>query len=141
MPRTGPIAVRGYVTGFFDLAAWGPLFVILHMILMFKGAGDVAAAGGSTGLSLATFAGMSDVNSDIGILAGYLVASIPFLAGGVARGALAISGQATSYLNPSQNAAEETSRAARTGTESPGNSNIENSTLLSLQFAPEHLPP
>ena len=65
------------------------------MILMFKGAGDVAAAGGSTGLSLATFAGMSDVNSDIGILAGYLVASIPFLAGGVARGALAISGQAT----------------------------------------------
>ena len=39
MPRTGPIALRGYVTGFFYLAAWGPLFVILHMMLMFKGAG------------------------------------------------------------------------------------------------------
>src|SRR3546814_553024 len=128
MPRTGPVALRGYVTGFFYLAAWGPLFVILHMILMFKGAGDVTAAGGSTGLSLATFAGMSDVNSDIGILAGYLVASIPFLAGGVARGALAISGQATSYLNPSQNAAEEASREASTGNVSLGNSNIDNST-------------
>ena len=140
MPRTGPIALRGYVTGFFYLAAWGPLFVILHMILMFKGAGDVAAAG-STGLSLATFAGMSDVNSDIGILAGYLVASIPFLAGGVARGALAISGQATSYLNPSQNAAEEASREASTGNVSLGNSNIDNSTVFSRQFAQGNLAP
>ncbi|WP_341713854.1 conjugal transfer protein TraG N-terminal domain-containing protein [Erythrobacter sp.] len=141
MPRTGPIALRGYVTGFFYLAAWGPLFVILHMILMFKGAGDVAAAGGSTGLSLATFAGMSDVSSDIGILAGYLVASIPFLAGGVARGALAISGQATSYLNPSQNAAEEASREASTGNVSLGNSNIDNSTVFSRQFAQGNLAP
>ena len=141
MPRTGPIALRGYVTGFFYLAAWGPLFVILHMILMFKGAGDVAAAGGSTGLSLSTFAGMSDVNSDIGILAGYLVASIPFLAGGVARGALAISGQATSYLNPSQNAAEEASREASTGNVSLGNSNIDNSTVFSRQFAQGNLAP
>ena len=141
MPRTGPIALRGYVTGFFYLAAWGPLFVILHMILMFKGAGDVAAAGGSTGLSLATFAGMSDVNSDIGILAGYLVASIPFLAGGVARGALAISGQATSYLNPSQNAAEEASREASTGNVSLGNSSIDNSTVFSRQFAQGNLAP
>jgi len=141
MPRTGPIALRGYVTGFFYLAAWGPLFVILHMILMFKGAGDVAAAGGSTGLSLATFAGMSDVNSDIGILAGYLVASIPFLAGGVARGALAISGQATSYLNPSQNAAEEAAREASTGNVSLGNSNINNSTVFSRQFSQGNLAP
>lgn len=141
MPRTGPVALRGYVTGFFYLAAWGPLFVILHMILMFKGAGDVTAAGGSTGLTLATFAGMSDVNSDIGILAGYLVASIPFLAGGVARGALAISGQATSYLNPSQNAAEEASREASTGNVSLGNSNIDNSTVFSRQFAQGNLAP
>jgi conjugal transfer mating pair stabilization protein TraG len=141
MPKTGPIALRGYVTGFFYLAAWGPLFVILHMILMFKGARDVAAAGGGAGLSLATFSGMSDVNSDIGILAGFLVASIPFLAGGVARGALAISGQATSYLNPSQNAAEEAAREASTGNVSLGNSNIDNSTVFSRQFAQGSLAP
>ena len=141
MPRSGPLALRGYVTGFFYLAAWGPLFVILHMILMFKGASDVAAVGGSTGLSLATFGGMSDVNNDIGILAGYLVASVPFLAGGVARGAMAISGQATSYLNPSQNAAEEAAREASTGNISLGNSNIDNSSVFSRQFAQGSLAP
>ncbi len=141
MPKTGPIALRGYVTGFFYLAAWGPLFVILHMILMLKGASDVAAAGGAAGLSLATFSGMTDVNNDIGILAGYLVASIPFLAGGVARGALAISGQATSYLNPSQNAAEEAAREASTGNVSLGNTSLENSNVFSRQFAQASLAP
>ena len=141
MPRTGPIALRGYVTGFFYLAAWGPLFVILHMILMLKGAGDVAAASGTSGLSLATFSGMTDVNNDIGILAGYLVASIPFLAGGVARGAMAISGQATSYLNPSQNAAEEAAREASTGNLSLGNTNLDNSSVFSRQFAQGSLAP
>src|SRR3546814_4463423 len=115
MPKTGPLALRGYVTGFFYLAAWGPLFVILHMILMFKGASDVAAAGSGTGLSLATFAGMTDVNRDIGLLAGYLVASVPFLSGGIATGALAISGQATSYPNPSQYAAEAAAPEAKIG--------------------------
>src|SRR3546814_18933636 len=120
MPTTGPLARRGYVTGFFYLAAWGTLFVILHMILMFKGASDVAAAGSGTGLSLATFAGMTDVNRDIGLLAGYLAASVPFLAGGIAQGALAISGQATSYLHPSQNAAEDTARKASPGPGPPG---------------------
>jgi len=139
MPKTGPLALRGYVTGFFYLAAWGPLFVILHMILMFKG--DVAAVSGSTGLSLATFGGMSDVNSDIGVLAGYLVASVPFLAGGVAKGAMAISTQATSYLNPSQNAAEEAAREASTGNVSLGNSNIDNSSVFSRQFAQGSLAP
>lgn len=108
LPKTGPVALKGYVTGFFYLAAWGPLFVILHMMLMYKGAADMSAVTGSNGLSLASFTGMADVNSDIGLLAGYLIASVPFLAGGVAKGAMAISHHATSYLNPSQNAAEDT---------------------------------
>ena len=141
MPKTGPTALRGYITGFFYLAAWGPLFVILHMILMFKGASDVGGAAGGTGLSLANFSGMVDVNNDIGVLAGYLVASIPFLAGGIARGALAISGQATSYLNPSQNAAEEAAREASTGNVSLGNSNFENSSVFSKQFAQGSIAP
>ena len=32
MPKSGPLALKGYVTGFFYLAAWGPLYVILHMV-------------------------------------------------------------------------------------------------------------
>ncbi|MBC2668226.1 conjugal transfer protein TraG N-terminal domain-containing protein [Novosphingobium piscinae] len=135
LPKTGPAALKGYVTGFFYLAAWGPLFVILHMMLMAKGAADMTAATGGNGLSLASFAGMADVNSDIGLLAGYLIASVPFLAGGVAKGAMAISHQATSYLNPSQNAAEEAAREASTGNVSLGNTSFENSSVLTRQFA------
>jgi conjugal transfer mating pair stabilization protein TraG len=135
LPRTGPASLKGYMTGFFYLAAWGPLFVILHMMLMAKGAADVSAAAAGNGLTLATFTGMADVNSDIGVLAGYLIASVPFLAGGVARGALAISSQATSYLNPSQNAAEEAAREASTGNVALGNTSLDNSTVLTRQFA------
>ena len=135
MPRSGPVALKGYVTGFFYLAAWGPLFVILHMMLMAKGAADMSAVAGSNGLTLASFTGMADVNNDIGILAGYLIASVPFLAGGVARGAMAISHHATSYLNPSQNAAEEAAREASTGNVALGNTSFENSNVLTRQFA------
>ena len=135
LPKTGPVALKGYVTGFFYLAAWGPLFVILHMMLMYKGAADMSAVTGSNGLSLASFTGMADVNSDIGLLAGYLIASVPFLAGGVAKGAMAISHNATSYLNPSQNAAEEAAREASTGNVSLGNTSFENSSVLTRQFA------
>ncbi len=141
LPRTGPAALKGYVTGFFYLAAWGPLFVILHMILMLKGASDVTGAAGGQGITLATFTGMGEVNSDIGLLAGYLIASVPFLAGGIAKGALAISHQATSYLNPSQNAAEEAAREASTGNVSLGNSSLDNSTVLTRQFAQGSIAP
>lgn len=135
MPKTGPLALKGYVTGFFYLAAWGPLFVILHMMLMVKGAADMGAVAGGSGLSLASFTGMADVNNDIGVLAGYLIASVPFLAGGVAKGAMAISHHATSYLNPSQNAAEEAAREASTGNVALGNTSFENSSVLTRQFA------
>lgn len=135
LPKTGPLTLKGYVTGFFYLAAWGPLFVILHMMLMYKGAADMSAVAGGNGLSLASFTGMADVNSDIGLLAGYLIASVPFLAGGVAKGAMAISHHATSYLNPSQNAAEEAAREASTGNVSLGNTSFENSSVLTRQFA------
>ncbi len=135
MPKTGPMALKGYITGFFYLAAWGPLFVILHMILMVKGSADMTAATGTNGISLASFTGMADVNSDIGLLAGYLIASVPFLAGGVAKGAMAISHHTTSYLNPSQNAAEEAAREASTGNVSLGNTSFENSSVLTRQFA------
>ena len=133
MPRSGPYALKGYVTGFFYLAAWGPLYVILHMVMMFKGAAEVAGASSGSGLTLASFTGMTEANDDIGLLAGYLIASIPFLAGGIARGAMAISSQATSYLNPSQNAAEEAAREASTGNIALGNSSFDNQTVQTRQ--------
>ena len=126
IPRTGVPALKGYVTGFFYLAAWGPLFVILHMMLMFKGSADLSAVANGTGTTLFSFAGISGVSDDIALLAGYLIASVPFIAGGVAKGAMAISSNATSFLAPSQNAAEVAANEASTGNISAGNTTLDN---------------
>jgi conjugal transfer mating pair stabilization protein TraG len=48
---------------------------------------------------------------------------------------MAISHQATSYLNPSQNAAEEAAREASTGNVALGNTSFENSSVMTRQFA------
>ena len=134
-PRTGVQTLKGYTSGFFYLAAWGPLYVILNMILSLKAQSDVLAAGapGAGGITLATYVGIQGVTDDIGLLAGYLIASIPFLAAGIARGALAISTQATSYLAPSQNAAEEAAREASTGNISFGNTSMETAAFNQKQ--------
>lgn len=136
-PRTGPTALTGYITGFFYLAVWGPLYVILNMILMMKTSSDaIAVASAATpGLTLASYVGISGVTSDASLLAGYLIASVPFLAGGIARGAMAISGAATSFLAPSQSAAEEAAREASTGNISIGNTNLDNQSLSNKQWS------
>ena len=140
LPGSGVAALKGYVTGFFYLAAWGPLFVILHMIMSLKASADIAASANGA-LTLASAAGIADSNADIGLLAGYLVASVPFLAAGMAKGAMAISSQATSYLAPSQNAAEEAGREAATGNIASGNLSLENSTVMTRQFAQGNVAP
>jgi conjugal transfer mating pair stabilization protein TraG len=125
-PGTGPYVLRGYAYGFFYLAAWGPLFVVLNMILLFKARDEgIAAAGASSGVTLASFSGMQDITSDVGILAGYLIASVPFLAAGIAKGAMSIAGQATSFLAPSQSAASQAGVEASTGSFSLGSTSFD----------------
>ncbi len=127
-PRTGVSTLKGYTVGFFYLAAWGPLYVILHMILMSRGmsAANAIAPGGST---LGSFAGIGAVNDETAVLAGYMIATIPFLAAGMARGAMAIASQATSFLGPSQNAAEQAAAEATTGNYAYGNASLANATI------------
>ena len=127
MPQTGPAALKGYLTGFFYLAAWGPLYVILHMICMTRA---TAATHGLAdgGVSLGTFAGIGAVNGETATIAGFMLMSVPFIAGGLARGALGISGQATSILAPAQNAAEAAALEQTTGNYAYGNSSFANAT-------------
>lgn len=127
MPQTGIAALKGYVTGFFYLAAWGPLYVILHMICMTRAttAANGVAEGGA---SLANFAGIGAVNAETATIAGFMLMSVPFIAGGLARGAMGISGQATSILAPAQNAAEAAALEQTTGNYSYGNTSFANST-------------
>ncbi len=127
MPQTGPGALKGYIAGFFYLASWGPLYVILHMICMSRAtaAAQGVAAGGVT---LGTFAGIGAVNAETATIAGFMLMSVPFIAGGLAKGALSISGQATSILAPAQNAAEAAAVEQTTGNYSYGNTSFANST-------------
>jgi conjugal transfer mating pair stabilization protein TraG len=127
MPQTGVGALKGYLTGFFYLASWGPLYVILHMICMTRA--TIAAKGvAEGGMSLGTYAGIGAVNAETATIAGFMLMSVPFLAAGLAKGAMSISGQATSVLNPAQNAAEAAAAEQTTGNYSYGNTSFANST-------------
>ena len=125
LPRTGVTALKGYFTGFFYLAAWGPLYVVLHMFIMDR-ASDSLNATAPGGITMAGMAGIDAVNADTATIAGFLMMSIPFLAAGMARGAMAVSSQATSMLAPAQAAAEAAAVERTTGNYSYGNESYMN---------------
>lgn len=127
MPQTGLNALRGYAMGFFYLAAWGPLYVILHMVCMTRAESAVRGLSGG-GMTLGSYSGIAAVNSETATIAGFMLMSIPFLAAGLARGAMSIAGQATSMLAPAQNAAEAAAVEQTTGNYSYGNVSWANST-------------
>ncbi|KFG90825.1 TraG domain protein [Sphingobium herbicidovorans NBRC 16415] len=127
MPQTGLSTLKGYATGFFYLAAWGPLYVILHMICMTRA--EAAAAGvAKGGMTLGTYAGIGAVNAETATIAGFMLMSVPFLAAGLARGAMSIAGQSMSMLAPAQNAAEAAALEETTGNYAYGNVSWANQT-------------
>lgn len=120
LPKTGVATLRGYTAGFFYLAAWGPLYVVLHMIIMGRATGS-ATAMASGGVSLSTFSGIGAVNEETATIAGFLLMSVPFLAAGMARGAMGIASHSMAMLAPAQNAAEAAALEQTTGNYSYGN--------------------
>lgn len=132
VPRTGTSALKGYFTGFFYLAAWGPLYVVLHMFIMDRAADSLNAASPG-GVTMAGMAGIDAVNADTATIAGFLLMSVPFLAAGMARGAMAISSQATSMLAPAQSAAEAAAVERTTGNYSYGNESYMNLSSFNRQ--------
>src|SRR3546814_17084393 len=100
LPTNGMTVAKGYITGFFYLAAWGPLFVILNMIFMSRWQDSLASWGANGGLTAANFSGISALNPDVGALAGSILLSFPFTLPVLPRGALAIVSPSTSLLFP-----------------------------------------
>ena len=127
MPQTGVGSLKGYAMGFFYLAAWGPLYVILHMICMTR-AQSAAAGVASGGVTLGSYAGIGAVNGETATIAGFMLMSVPFLAAGLARGAMSIAGQSMSMLAPAQNAAEAAAVEQTTGNYAYGNVSWANAT-------------
>ncbi|MGD9811162.1 MAG: conjugal transfer protein TraG N-terminal domain-containing protein [Sphingobium sp.] len=127
MPQTGLSSLKGYAMGFFYLAAWGPLYVILHMICMTRAESAANGVAGG-GVTLGSYAGIGAVNGETATIAGFMLMSVPFLAAGLARGAMSIAGQSMSMLAPAQNAAEAAALEQTTGNYSYGNVSWANST-------------
>lgn len=127
LPQTGIQTLKGYVAGFFYLASWGPMYVIIHMIAMSREASLLKNVG-QDGFTLSNYNAMGAIYTETATIAGYMLMSVPFLAAGLAKGALSIGGQATSILAPAQNAAEAAALEQTTGNYSYGNTSFANSS-------------
>ena len=124
-PNTGIATLKGYLAGFFYLAAWGPIFVLLHMFIMDRVTSQTNAVAAG-GLALANWSGIESVNVDTATLAGFLMMSVPLLAGMLARGAMSISTSAGGLLQPAQAGGEAAALERTTGNYSYGDVSFAN---------------
>src|SRR3546814_17557107 len=93
---------------------------------LFRSQDSLASWGANGGMTAANFSGISAVNQDVGALAGYMIMYVPFIAAGMAKGAMAIASHSASFPSPSQNAAETAASDATTGNYSYGNASLLN---------------
>ncbi|GAA0206517.1 conjugal transfer mating pair stabilization protein TraG [Brevundimonas nasdae] len=129
--------MQGYFGGFLYLQLWGPMYVILHTIMMWKSAVDTAAAtyipGATAGLKLANLEAVSGLNAEIASLAGYLSLSIPVLASTIAfAGAAAVGKGGESFMASFRGGAEAAAGTATTGNVSIGNTAYANHSFNNL---------
>lgn len=134
-PQTGPAALKGYLTGFFYLASWGPIYAVLHMFITRYSAGQLAALAPG-GMTMATMSGIDAVDQNMETLAGYLLMFVPVLAAGMARGAMSLASSTGSMLAPALQAAEAAAVERTTGNYSYGNEHFQNVTGGQVNTAP-----
>ncbi|NJN36621.1 MAG: hypothetical protein HC794_05635 [Nitrospiraceae bacterium] len=95
------------------------------MFVMNRAASAYAAVA-PTGPTLLVSNGITAVNNDIATIAGFMMMSVPFIAAGMARGAMAIAGQATSLLGPAQAAGQAAAAERTLGNYALGNTSFQN---------------
>jgi conjugal transfer mating pair stabilization protein TraG len=134
-PQTGPALLKGYLTGFFYLASWGPIYAVLHMFITQYSASQLSALA-PNGMTMATMAGIDSVNQNMETLAGYLLMFVPVMAAGMAKGAMSIASNTTAMLAPAMHAAEAAAVERTTGNYAYGNSQFQNVTGHQVNTAP-----
>lgn len=137
LPTVGLRILQGYFGGFLYLQLWGPMYVILHSIMMWQTSKDTPAAafipGSTSGLKLGNLEAISGLNAEIASLAGYLALSIPVLASTIAfAGAKAVGMGGESLMASFRGGAEAAAGAATTGNISLGNTAFENHSFKNL---------
>lgn len=130
LPGMGPKMLQGYVAGFFYLQLWGPMYVIVHQIIMSTSYVQTGAAGAlpgaaANGFNLQTIDGINSVNANIQTVAGMMILMIPVLAAALTKGAMAVGGQAEALLAPFRSGAEAAAAAQTTGNFSYGNTSVD----------------
>jgi conjugal transfer mating pair stabilization protein TraG len=105
---------EGLLSGFFYLAAWGPIYVLIHMFIMDRLAAQTNAAAAG-GVSLVNWAGIDAVNQDVATMAGFLMMSVPVLALMVMRGTMSVASNMGSMLAPAQGGADAAALERTTG--------------------------
>ncbi|WP_019054085.1 conjugal transfer protein TraG N-terminal domain-containing protein [Sphingobium xenophagum] len=139
-PRSGIATLKGYFAGFFYLAAWGPIYVLIHMFIMDRLAAQTNAAAAG-GVSLVNWAGIDAVNQDVATMAGFLMMSVPVLALMVMRGTMSVASNMGSMLAPAQGSADAAALERTTGNYafgdvSHGNLNANNRQMTQWNQAP-----
>lgn len=118
LPQT-VAGLKSYFALFVGLQMWGPMFVVLHRLMMSQASTSTMAAaaiaGGGDGLTYATMGDMSVVQTEIANLAGYLSLSVPFLAGAFGFGSAKLGSLATSTLSSFQRASDQVAAQASHG--------------------------
>lgn len=124
-PKTGVATLKGYFAGFFYLAAWGPLYVLIHMFIMDRLSSqmNVIAPGGQ---ALINFHQADAANLDIATMAGFLMLSVPVLALMVMRGTLAVASSVGSMLAPVQQGSDAAALERTTGNYAYGDISMTN---------------
>lgn len=134
LPGGGVQILKGYIAGFFYLISWGSVSAVLHMFVIMRAASVLSSAAGTQGLTIATMSSLDGLNSDTAALAGYLMMSVPVIAGGLAKGAMSLSHSAVSMLSPVQSGASAAALERTTGSYSYGNV-----TANQFNTAPTHV--
>jgi conjugal transfer mating pair stabilization protein TraG len=127
--------LKGYIGGFFYLISWGSVSAVLNMFILMKSSGQMTAAATSgIGLTMANMAQLDGMNADASSMAGYLLMSVPVIAGGLAKGAMSLSSAAGGMLAPIAHGVEAAAIERTTGNYGYGNV-----TANQFNTAPTHV--
>lgn len=97
--------LKNYIFSIIYLQSWPPMFAILNSAATFYLRGKT----GGTEFNLANLASIQEMHSDIGLVAGWLTLSIPFIAYGIVKGMGSVVSQAGNYLGTAINSSATTS--------------------------------
>lgn len=137
LPQIGLKVLQSYFTGFFYLQLWGPMYVIIHKIVMTASIASTAAAakvpGAGAGLTLQTVTGVGDINSQIQGVASGMILMVPVIAAGLTKGAMAIGQQGEALLQPFRTGAETAAANQTAGNYSFGNTSMNTHSFNTVQ--------